>query len=135
MGGGVTDPALACFSISPLRSAIAASSARSAATSSSSSGVINSVVGHCCQGIYEVDVGARHGFERHVRGGFGLGKGEGRGESWRVPFKHELAHLFIDELGDELLDQGEVVVDLFAGIRAVVEVSEAGVPSSYILLG
>jgi hypothetical protein len=80
-----------------------------------------------------VDVGARCGLECHVGGGFGLGKGEGRGERRRVPFEHKLAHLLIDELGDKLLDQGEVVVDFFAWIRTVVEVSEAGMSSSHIL--
>jgi hypothetical protein len=66
-----------------------------------------------------VDVSVRRGFERHVGGGLGLGKGEGRGERRRVPFKHELAYLLIDELGKKLLGQGEVVVDLFAWVRAV----------------
>jgi hypothetical protein len=82
-----------------------------------------------------VDVNARPGFERHVSGGLGLGKSEGRSKRRRVPLKHKLAHLLIDELGNELLDQGKVVVDLFAGIRAVVEVSEAGMPSSDVFRG
>jgi hypothetical protein len=50
----------------------------------------------------------------------------------RVPFKHKLANLLIDELGDKLLDQGEVVVDLLAGVRAVVEIAETSMPSSDI---
>jgi hypothetical protein len=82
-----------------------------------------------------VDVNARRGFERHVGGGLGLGKSEGRGERRRVPLKHKLAHLLIDELGNELLDQGKVVVNLFAGICAVVDVSEAGMLSSDVLQG
>jgi hypothetical protein len=45
----------------------------------------------------------------------------------RVPFKHKLV---IDEQGDKLLDQGEVVVDLFARVRPVVEVAEMCMPSS-----
>jgi hypothetical protein len=80
-----------------------------------------------------VDVNAGRGFECHVGGSLGLGKSKGRGKPCRVPLKHKLAHLLIDELGNELLDQGKFVVDLFAGIRAVVEVSEAGMPSSDVL--
>jgi hypothetical protein len=114
--------------------ATAASSARSPTASSPFSGVINFVVGHCCRGIRKgVDVNAGRGFERHVSGGLGLGKSEGRGKRRRVPLKYKLAHLLIDELGNELLDQGKVVVDLFAGIRAVVDVLEAGMSSSDVL--
>jgi hypothetical protein len=36
-------------------------------------------------------------------------------------------------LGNKLLNQGEVVVDLLAGVRAVVEVAETSMPSSDIL--
>jgi hypothetical protein len=96
VGRGVTDPALACFSFPSLRSAIAAPSARSTTASSSSSGVINSVVSHSRRRIGEgMNVNARRGFERHVGGGFGLGKGKGLGERRRVPFKHELDHLLM----------------------------------------
>jgi hypothetical protein len=45
---------------------------------------------------------------------------------------HKLAHLLVDELGDKLLNQGEVVVDLLAGVRSVVEVAETCMPSSDI---
>jgi hypothetical protein len=80
-----------------------------------------------------VDVNAGHGFERHVGGGLSLGKSEGCGKSCRVPFKHELAHLLVDELVKELLDQGKVVVDFFARIRTVVEVLKMSMPSSDVL--
>jgi hypothetical protein len=134
VGGGITDPALACFSFSPLRTAAAAFSARSTTASSPSSRVINSVVSHCCQGICEsVNVGARSGFERHVRGGLSLGKSEGCSKSCRVPFKQELANLLANELCNELFNQGKVVVNFFARIRAVVEVAKTGMPSSDVL--
>jgi hypothetical protein len=69
-----------------------------------------------------MDAGARRGLESHVGGGLGLGKSKGSTKSCRVPFKHKLAHLLVDELSNKLFNQGKVVVDLFAGIGAVVEV-------------
>jgi hypothetical protein len=80
-----------------------------------------------------MDASARSGFERHVGGGLSLGKSEGCSKSCRVPFKHELAHLVVDELGNKLFNQGKVVVNFFTGIRAVVEVAKTGVPSSDVL--
>jgi hypothetical protein len=76
---------------------------------------------------------ARRGLESHVRGSFGLGKSKGSCKGCRVSFKHELAHLLFDELRNKLFNQGKVVVDLLAGVRAVVEVAETGMPSSDVL--
>jgi hypothetical protein len=80
-----------------------------------------------------MDVSARRGFERHVGGGLSLGKSEGCSKSCRVPFEHKLAHLLVDELCNKLFNQGKVVVDFFARIRAVVEVAKTGMPSSDVL--
>jgi hypothetical protein len=80
-----------------------------------------------------MDVSANSGFERHVGGGLSLGKSEGCSKSCGIPFEHELAHLLVDELGNKLFNQGKVVVDFFAGIRAAVEVAKTGVPSSDVL--
>jgi hypothetical protein len=80
-----------------------------------------------------MDAGARRGLESHVGGGFGLGKSKGSSKSCRLPFKHKLAHLLVDKLSNELFNQGKVVVDLFARVRAVVEVAEMGMPSSDVL--
>jgi hypothetical protein len=71
--------------------------------------------------------------ESHICCCFGLGKIKGSCEGCRVPFKHELANLLVDELHNKLFNQGKVVVDLLAGVRAVVEVTETGMPSSDIL--
>jgi hypothetical protein len=80
-----------------------------------------------------MDAGARRGLESHVRGGLGLGKSNGSSKSYRVPFKHKLAHLLVDELSNKLFNHGKVVVDLFAGVRAVVEVAKTSMPSSNVL--
>jgi hypothetical protein len=80
-----------------------------------------------------MNVSARSGFERHVGGGLSLGKSKGCSKSCRIPFKHKLAHLLVDELGNKLFNQGKVVVDFFARIRAVVEVAKTGMPSSDVL--
>jgi hypothetical protein len=71
--------------------------------------------------------------ESHICGCFGLGKSKGSREGCRVPFEHKLANLLVDELRNKLLNQGKVVVDLLAGVRAVVEVGETGMPSSDML--
>jgi hypothetical protein len=80
-----------------------------------------------------MDAGARRCLESHVCGGFGLGKSKGSCEGCRVPFKHELAHLLVDELSNKLFNQGMVVVDLLAGVRAVVEVVKTGMLSPDVL--
>jgi hypothetical protein len=80
-----------------------------------------------------MDAGARRGLESYVGGCFGLGKSKGTSKSCRVPFKHKLAHLLVDELSNELFNQGNVVVNLFAGVRAVVEVAKTSMPSSDVL--
>jgi hypothetical protein len=49
------------------------------------------------------------------------------------PFKHKLANLLVDELRNKLINQGKVVVNLLAGVRAVVDVPKMGMPSYDIL--
>jgi hypothetical protein len=80
-----------------------------------------------------MDAGARSCLESHVCVGFGLVKSKGSCEGSRVPFKQELAHLLVDELRNKLFHQGKVVVDLLAGVRAVVEVTKTGMLSSDVL--
>jgi hypothetical protein len=80
-----------------------------------------------------MDASARNGFEHHVGGGLSLGKSKVCRKSCRVPFKQELAHFLVDKLGYKLFNQGKVVVDFFAGIRAVLEVAKTGAPSSDVL--
>jgi hypothetical protein len=80
-----------------------------------------------------MDAGARRGLESHVCGVFGLGKSKGSCKGCRIPFKNDLAHLLVDELCNKLFNQGKVVVDLLAGVRAVVEVVVTGMPSPNVL--
>jgi hypothetical protein len=82
-----------------------------------------------------MDAGTGRCLESHICGCFGLGKSKGSRKGCRVPFEHklELANLLVDELRNKLLNQGKVVVDLLTRVRAVVEVTETGMPSSDIL--
>jgi hypothetical protein len=80
-----------------------------------------------------MDAGTGRCLESHICGSFGPGKSKGSREGCRVPFKHKLANLLVDELRNKLLNQGEVEVNLLAGVCAVVEVAETGMPPSDIL--
>jgi hypothetical protein len=82
--------------------------------------VVDAIVGWIRKNM---DAGAGRCLESHICCSFGLGKSKGSRKGCRVPFKHKLANLFVDELGDKLLNPGEVVVDRLAGVRAVVEVA------------
>jgi hypothetical protein len=130
VGGGVTDPALACFSFPPLGAAAAALAAPSSSAAASFTRVIDAIVGRIRE---SKDAGTGCCLESHICGSFGLGKSMGSREGCRVSFKHKLANLLVDELRNKLLNQGEVVVDLLARVRAVVEVAETGMTSSDIL--
>jgi hypothetical protein len=56
-----------------------------------------------------MDAGARRGLKCHIDGGFGLGKSKGSSKSCRVPFKHKLAHLLVDELSNEISIRGRLL--------------------------
>jgi hypothetical protein len=77
-----------------------------------------------------MEAGAGSGLESYVCCSFGLGKSKVSCKGCRVPFKHKLANLLVDELGNKFLNQGYVVVELLDGVRAVVEVAETSMPSS-----
>jgi hypothetical protein len=109
------------------RAAAATLSAPSSSAAASSTRVVDTIVGRIRKSM---DAGAGSCLESHVCCSFGLGKSKGSCKGCRVPFKHEFADLLVDELGNKLLDQGEVVVDLLTRVRTVVEVAETNMPSS-----
>jgi hypothetical protein len=129
MGGGVRNLALTRFSFSSIGTG-ATLPAAAASAAASTTVVVDAIFQWLCQGM---DATARRGLEHYIGCRFGLGKTEGLRKRCRVPYKHKLAYIPVDELSPKLLNQEMVVIELLAGLRTAIEVAELCMPSSHIL--